>query len=255
MDKKMPVNFEMIVAKAVRDIGVPANIRGYYCLIDAVKIAVVDKLAVSDMTAKIYTPLAKQYGTIDQKVSGAITRAIQIGWDRSDLATLGQYFGNRAFNACQFPENQEVVTVLADRVRANCEYAGIAPTERTSLAERRTANIREMVIRTLHELKVPAHLKGFQYLIDAITLAAEDMDLISAFALSKVLYPVVAQHFNSTPARVEYAMSYAIEALWDVGDVETLQGWFGCTVSNTKGKPTNGEFIALIADTIHRSLS
>ena len=102
MDKKMPVNFEMIVAKAVRDIGVPANIRGYYCLIDAVKIAVVDKLAVSDMTAKIYTPLANQYGTTDQKVSGAIARAIQIGWDRSDLATLEQYFGNRAFNACQF---------------------------------------------------------------------------------------------------------------------------------------------------------
>ena len=255
MDHKMPVNFEMIVAKAVRDIGIPANIRGYYCLIDAVKIAVVDKLAVSDMTAKIYTPLANRYGSTTQKVSSYIARAIQIGWDRSDLATLEKYFGSRAFNACQFPENQEVVKVLADRVRANREHAGIAPTERMSFAERRTENIKEMAIKTLHELKVPAHLKGFQYLIDAITLAAENMDLINTFALSKVLYPVVAQHFNSTPARIEHAMSYAIEALWDVGDVETLQSWFGCTVSNTKGKPTNGEFIALIADTIHRTLS
>lgn len=255
MDQKMPVNFEMIVAKVVRDIGIPANISGYYCLIDAVKITVVDKLAVSDMTAKIYIPLANRYGTTAKKVSSSITRAIQIGWDRCDLATLEKCFGSRAFNARQFPENQEVVTVLAERVRANCEYAGIAPTERTKFAERHPANAREMAITTLHELKVPAHLKGFQYLIDAITLAAEDMDLFSTFALSKVLYPVVAQHFNSTPARVEHAMSYAIEALWDVGDVETLQSWFGCTVSNTKGKPTNGEFIALIADTIHRTLS
>lgn len=255
MNQKKPLNFEMIVAKAVRELGIPANISGYFCLIDAVKIAVADKLAVLDMPAKIYTQLANRYGTTAQKVSSSIARAIQIGWDRSDLATLERYFGSRAFNSRQFPESQEVVTVLAERVRANCEYAGITPTERTNLAEHHPANAREMAVKTLHELKVPAHLKGFQYLIDAITLAAEDMDLVSTFALSKVLYPVVAQHFNSTPARIEHAMSYAIEALWDAGDVETLQSWFGCTVSNTKGKPTNGEFIALIADTIHRSLS
>ena len=254
MDKKMPVNFEMIVAKAVRDIGVPANIRGYYCLIDAVKIAVVDKLAVSDMTAKIYTPLANQYGTTSQKVRSAITRAIMIGWDRCDLETLEKFFGSRAFNVCQFPKNAEAVTVLAEHVRTNCEQMGIVPTVTENTMTTPPDAVRELVINVLHELKVPAHLKGFQYLLDAITLAADDIDLVNTLSKSKVLYPIVAGHFNTTPACVECAMSYAIEALWDVGDIDALIRWFGCTISGTKAKPTNGEFIAMIADTIRRRL-
>lgn len=254
MEKKMPANYDMIVARAVRDLGIPANISGYYCLIDAVKIAATDKLAAINIAENIYAPLADQYGTTPRKVSSAITRAIMIGWDRCDLATLEDYFDSRAFNARQFPKNSDAITVLAEHVRANCEQMGIVPKVTENIITTPPEAIREKVINALHELKMPAHLKGFQYLLDAITLAAEDMDLISTFALSKVLYPVVAQHFNSTPARVEYAMSYAIEVLWDVGDIDALMHWFGCTISGTKAKPTNGEFIAMIADTIRRSL-
>lgn len=93
---------------------------------------------------------------------------------------------------------------------------------------------------------VPAHIKGYQYLREAIILTINDMDIINA--VTKVLYPEVAKKFGTTPSRVERAIRHAIEVAWDRGDIEVLQKFFGYTVSNIKGKPTNSEFIAMIAD-------
>ena len=98
----------------------------------------------------------------------------------------------------------------------------------------------------IHEIGVPAHIKGYQYLREAILIAVEDMDVINA--VTKALYPAVAKRFGTTPSRVERAIRHAIEVAWDRGDLEVLQKYFGYTVSNTKGKPTNSEFIAMIAD-------
>lgn len=103
-----------------------------------------------------------------------------------------------------------------------------------------------MVTEIIHEIGVPAHIKGYQYLREAIIIAIKDMETISA--VTKVLYPAVARRFNTTPSRVERAIRHAIEVAWDRGDIETLQRFFGYTVSNIKGKPTNSEFIAMIAD-------
>ena len=102
------------------------------------------------------------------------------------------------------------------------------------------------VTSIIHEIGVPAHIKGYQYLREAIRLAVEDMEVINA--VTKVLYPTVARKFGTTPSRVERAIRHAIEVAWDRGDLETLQKYFGYTVSNAKGKPTNSEFIAMIAD-------
>ena len=107
-------------------------------------------------------------------------------------------------------------------------------------------NIETMVTNIIHEIGVPAHIKGYQYLREAIIIAVEDMDVINA--ITKILYPQVAKTFQTTPSRVERAIRHAIEVAWDRGDLDTLQKFFGYTVSNTKGKPTNSEFIALIAD-------
>ena len=107
-------------------------------------------------------------------------------------------------------------------------------------------NIETMVTNIIHEIGVPAHIKGYQYLREAIIIAVEDMDVINA--ITKILYPQVAKTFQTTPSRVERAIRHAIEVAWDRGDLDTLQRFFGYTVSNTKGKPTNSEFIALIAD-------
>ena len=120
--------------------------------------------------------------------------------------------------------------------------------------QRRTdkVSIETLVTNIIHEIGVPAHIKGYQYLREAIIIAVNDMDVINA--ITKVLYPEVAKNFGTTPSRVERAIRHAIEVAWDRGDLDTLQKFFGYTVSNTKGKPTNSEFIALIADKLQLQL-
>ena len=113
-------------------------------------------------------------------------------------------------------------------------------------------SIEAMFTSIIHEIGVPAHIKGCQYLREAIIIAVNDMDVINA--ITKVLYPQVAKAFQTTPSRVERAIRHAIEVAWDRGDLDTLQRFFGYTVSNTKGKPTNSEFIALIADKLQLQL-
>ncbi len=113
-------------------------------------------------------------------------------------------------------------------------------------------DIETMVTNVIHEIGVPAHIKGYQYLREAIIIAVGDMEVINA--ITKVLYPQVAKTFATTPSRVERAIRHAIEVAWDRGDLDTLQRFFGYTVSNTKGKPTNSEFIALIADRLQLQL-
>ena len=107
-------------------------------------------------------------------------------------------------------------------------------------------NLEDDVTQLLHEIGIPAHIKGYQYLREAIMITVRDMDVINA--VTKILYPEVAKRYATTPSRVERAIRHAIEVAWDRGDLETLQKYFGYTVSNTKGKPTNSEFIAMIAD-------
>ena len=107
-------------------------------------------------------------------------------------------------------------------------------------------DLESTVTAIIHEIGVPAHIKGYQYLRESILIAVKDMDVINA--VTKVLYPEVAKRFGTTASRVERAIRHAIEVAWDRGDLETLQKYFGYTVSNSKGKPTNSEFIAMIAD-------
>ena len=110
----------------------------------------------------------------------------------------------------------------------------------------REVSLESTVTAIIHEIGVPAHIKGYQYLREAILIAVADMEVINA--VTKILYPEVAKRFGTTASRVERAIRHAIEVAWDRGDLETLQKYFGYTVSNAKGKPTNSEFIAMIAD-------
>ncbi len=120
---------------------------------------------------------------------------------------------------------------------------------RRELTAAREPDLETQVTEIIHEIGIPAHIKGYQYLREAIMRTVEDMDVINA--VTKVLYPDVARKFATTPSRVERAIRHAIEVAWDRGDVETLQRFFGYTVSGIKGKPTNSEFIAMIADRLY----
>ena len=141
------------------------------------------------------------------------------------------------------------MTALVERLE---EIRGGENLRKPAVRKLGRSDIESMVTGIIHEIGVPAHIKGYQYLREAIIIAVNDMDVINA--ITKVLYPQVAKTFNTTPSRVERAIRHAIEVAWDRGDLDTLQRFFGYTVSNTKGKPTNSEFIALIADKLQLQL-
>lgn len=98
----------------------------------------------------------------------------------------------------------------------------------------------------LHQIGVPAHIKGYHYLRNSIIMSVENPEIINA--VTKQLYPAVAKSFSTTPSRVERAIRHAIEVAWDRGDVDILNSYFGYTIHNGRGKPTNSEFIAMISD-------
>lgn len=109
-------------------------------------------------------------------------------------------------------------------------------------------DLEQDVTDMIHEIGVPAHIKGYQYLRESIMMAVEDNTMLSS--ITKILYPTIAKKFQTTPSRVERAIRHAIEVAWSRGKMETLDALFGYTINTGKGKPTNSEFIALIADRI-----
>ena len=161
----------------------------------------------------------------------------------SDCSRLGaDYF---ILKPCEMP-------MLLSRIRMLSHPSKAFPSlgfETTDLRRGQDQDdLEAMVTDVIHEIGVPAHIKGYQYLREAIILTINDMEMINA--VTKVLYPAVAKKFGTTPSRVERAIRHAIEVAWDRGDIEVLQKFFGYTVSNIKGKPTNSEFIAMIADSL-----
>ena len=104
------------------------------------------------------------------------------------------------------------------------------------------------VTKIIHQIGVPAHIKGYQYLRTAILMTIADNDMINS--VTKILYPTVAKKYATTTSRVERAIRHAIEVAWDRGDVDVLNSYFGYTIQNNRGKPTNSEFIAMIADNL-----
>lgn len=138
---------------------------------------------------------------------------------------------------------------LADQIRQACD------TESHSLSFNINKNNRQQKIKRdlesditnlIHEIGVPAHIKGYMYLREAITMVYNDIELLGS--ITKVLYPDIAKHFNTTASRVERAIRHAIEVAWSRGNIDAISSLFGYTVNVSKAKPTNSEFIAMVAD-------
>lgn len=134
-------------------------------------------------------------------------------------------------------------SVLAERIRSLC-----LSTMRNSAvpSEKEKSNIEVVITDIIHQIGVPAHIKGYHYLREAIIMAVDDIEIMNS--VTKCLYPSVAKKHGTTSSRVERAIRHAIEVAWDRGDVDVLNSYFGYTIHSGKGKPTNSEFIALIAD-------
>ena len=137
---------------------------------------------------------------------------------------------------------------LCEHLRSLLEARAKNSTATQASPESNTPDIETQVTKIIHQIGVPAHIKGYQYLRTAILLTIQDSDIINS--VTKVLYPSVAKKYQTTTSRVERAIRHAIEVAWDRGDVDTLNSYFVYTIQNNRGKPTNSEFIAMIADNL-----
>ena len=138
------------------------------------------------------------------------------------------------------------IEIMAQRLMQMREWSG------NDAQSRSGSNIEIMISDIMHQIGVPAHIKGYQYLRYAIILSIENPEMISS--VTKVLYPAIAKKFATTASRVERAIRHAIEVAWDRGDVDVLASYFGYTIQSSRGKPTNSEFIAMIADKLRLNL-
>ena len=159
-------------------------------------------------------------------------------------------------------DNDKIYKILGDLMNGDKEFQ-IMITVPSGKPEKKRKEIQEPpkqaverdleqdVTDMIHEIGAPAHIKGYQYLREAIMMAVDDPGMISS--ITKILYPTIAKRFQTTSSRVERAIRHAIEVAWSRGRMETLDALFGYTIDTGKGKPTNSEFIALIADRIRLS--
>ncbi len=141
--------------------------------------------------------------------------------------------------------------ILAERINQLLSWRGVGGF--TAEKSRREEGLEVTITEILHQIGVPAHIKGYQYVREAIRLSVTDSEVLSS--VTKILYPTVAKTFSTTASRVERAIRHAIEVAWDRGDVEVLNSYFGYTVQNERGKPTNSEFIAMIADKLRLGIA
>ncbi|MBE6752574.1 MAG: sporulation transcription factor Spo0A [Ruminococcaceae bacterium] len=136
-------------------------------------------------------------------------------------------------------------SLLAERIPQLYSWKDIGSNNRESSGNN-DQNIEVTISEIMHQIGVPAHIKGYQYLREAIKRSVNDPEMLNS--VTKILYPTVAKTFSTTSSRVERAIRHAIEVAWDRGDVDVLSSYFGYTIQSQRGKPTNSEFIAMIAD-------
>ena len=150
------------------------------------------------------------------------------------------------------PFKNDVIIDRIKSVRQQIRKDGISGCMEGADNGTRQENLETRVTNMIHEIGIPAHIKGYHYLRDSIMMAIEDMDVLNA--ITKVLYPTVAKKHQTTSSRVERAIRHAIEVAWGRGQADTVENIFGYTVSANRGKPTNSEFIAMIADKLRLEL-
>lgn len=161
-------------------------------------------------------------------------------------------------NMAEHKDGERVLQILTNLMKTNKEFqimitvpaAADMSTQITKTADENIEkrSLEREVTDMIHEIGVPAHIKGYQYLREAIQMCVEDIEMLGS--ITKLLYPSIAKKYQTTPSRVERAIRHAIEVAWNRGRMETLDALFGYTINTGKGKPTNSEFIALIADKI-----
>lgn len=176
-------------------------------------------------------------------------RAVQLGADYFilkpfDLDTLGKRI--RQLQGTELLTNYNPSLNGSYSTETSSNGMGSFNSNSTTISSSNTRNLEVEVTRMIHQMGVPAHVKGYQYLRDSIVSVVQDVSLLGA--VTKELYPMIANKYNTTPSRVERAIRHAIELAWDRGNIDFMNRFFGYTINVDRGKPTNSEFIAMVAD-------
>lgn len=165
--------------------------------------------------------------------------------EKEALSAGASYFVLKPFDINNLAER--ILDLLSDMYKiSKAEHHAAGSTETLANNVSKELGIEFKVTEILHQIGVPAHIKGYHYLRDSIIMSVENPEIINA--VTKQLYPSVAKKFSTTSSRVERAIRHAIEVAWDRGDVDILNSYFGYTIHNSRGKPTNSEFFAMISD-------
>lgn len=173
-------------------------------------------------------------------------RAVQLGADYFilkpfDLETLGKRIRQLQGTELIANSNSSLQGNFSAGTTGTSSYSS-----NSTITPANTRNLEVEVTRMIHQMGVPAHVKGYQYLRDAIVSVVQEVSLLGA--VTKELYPMIADKYNTTPSRVERAIRHAIELAWDRGNIDFMNRFFGYTINVDRGKPTNSEFIAMVAD-------
>ncbi len=161
--------------------------------------------------------------------------------EREVMSAGASYFLVKPVNFSDIIEKILQISYSKERLAKSSQQSTPVPLHKESLS-----HLDVKITEVLHQIGVPAHIKGYHYLRDSIKMSIETPDIINS--VTKRLYPAVAQNFETTSSRVERAIRHAIEVAWDRGDVDVLNSYFGYTIHTSRGKPTNSEFIAMISD-------
>ncbi len=213
-----------------------------------------------------------------EKIKGDMPDVILADVFMPNLDILGVIKGLKTLNAKQKPlimamSSFDNVRLEKELIDAGADYYFLKPFDINTVAERiiqfsgwknekaplvvrdnvvTDTQLELMITDIIHQIGVPAHIKGYHYLREAIILSIKNSEIINS--VTKLLYPTVAKKHNTTASRVERAIRHAIEVAWDRGDIDVLNSYFGYTIQNERGKPTNSEFIAMISDKLRLKL-
>lgn len=244
-DDKSEFSFECISLLKERSLEV------YTCEKDGIKlINAIKELSPDIVLADVFMPSADIISvmqTVNAKGNDCPAFFVMAGFDNPRMEKEAMTAGATYYFIKPF-----VIERLIDKIT---QYSGIKYNDMyvKSRGGKLSENELElMVTNIIHRIGIPAHIKGYNYLREAIILSVKDSEMINS--VTKLLYPTIAKNFKTTSSRVERAIRHAIEVAWDRGDVEVLEAYFGYTVQHQRGKPTNSEFIAMISDNLRLSM-
>ena len=225
-------DLEREVTHIIHNLGVPGHIPGYQYLRTAIMLVFEDSDIINYATKVLYPSIASKYQTTASRVQGAIRKAIEIAWETGDVDVLNAYFGHTIQSYRGKPTPTEFIAMIADHLRVK------------ELNDPMVTNVTNI----LHQFGFPADIEGHNYLRDAILSAIKDSYIINS--VTNVLYSSIASKYQTTTSCVDRAICRAIEVAWDRGDVHMINSYFSYTIANNRGRPTDSEFIAMIADKI-----